>query len=169
MVLQTDADEAPPGEDVSEPVYGAPARWIDADRQDEAALSGQTVVTPSEVLATHLLEMHEAKLDRLMTLKALRRLLDADVTLSDSARAEANRRMLDELMPDKVPLDVLLAVLRLLLVRTGFDPQPALILEAIAEVRGGAAIGPRMSASMCANAWASSWWPGCAAPMAACR
>jgi flagellar biosynthesis protein FlhA len=135
MLLQTDADEAPPGEDVSEPVYGAPARWIPADRQDEAALSGQTVVTAAEVLATHLLEIIKRNLDRLMTLKALRRLLDELTALSDSSRAEANRRMLDELIPDKVPVDVLLAVLRLLLAEQVSIRNLGLILETIAELR----------------------------------
>ncbi|MCE8472129.1 FHIPEP family type III secretion protein, partial [Rhodovulum sulfidophilum] len=47
----------PPGEDVREPVYGAPARWVSADRREELALQGVTVVNASEVLATHLLEV----------------------------------------------------------------------------------------------------------------
>ena len=47
----------PEGTEVKEPVYGAPARWIPPDARDEAALAGVTVVTPTEVLATHLLEV----------------------------------------------------------------------------------------------------------------
>jgi len=67
---------------------------------------------------------------------ALRRLLDAMTGLSDSARAEANRRMLDDLIPDKVPTDLLLAVLKLLLEERVSIRNMALILEAIAEARG---------------------------------
>jgi flagellar biosynthesis protein FlhA len=41
LVLKGDAaDLLPPGEDVAEPVYGAPARWIDAGAREEAALTG---------------------------------------------------------------------------------------------------------------------------------
>ena len=64
--------DAPPGEDVAEPVYGAPARWIGTDAADDAAVLGFTVVTPVEVLATHLLETIKRNFPRLMTLKSLR-------------------------------------------------------------------------------------------------
>lgn len=131
-------DEAavPPGGDVREPVYGAPARWIPAERQEEAALAGVTVVGPTEVLATHLLEVVKRNFARLMTLKALRRLLDEYGRVSDPVRAEANRKLLDELIPDKVPVDLLLAVLRLLLEERVSIRNLPLILEATAEGRG---------------------------------
>ncbi|WP_422071184.1 flagellar biosynthesis protein FlhA [Tranquillimonas rosea] len=135
-LLSGDVPDAPPGEDVAEPVYGAPARWIAADARDEAALTGLTIVTPTEVLATHLLEVIKANFSRLMTLKALRRLLDEMTRLTDDNRAEANRRMLDELIPDKVPVDLLLAVLRLLLEERVSIRNLPLILEVVAEARG---------------------------------
>lgn len=135
--------ELPPGEDVDEPVYRAPARWIAAEFQEDAALQGATVVTPTEVLATHLLEVMKQNFARLLSLKALRRLLDEFTNLSDPARSEANRRLLDELVPDKVPVDTLLAVLRLLLdERVSVRNLPA-ILEAVAEARPGQA-GPEV-------------------------
>ncbi|MBM9596130.1 flagellar biosynthesis protein FlhA [Roseitranquillus sediminis] len=129
----------PAGEDVREPVYGAPARWVDVEMQDDAATSGVTVVTPTEVLATHLLEVLKRNFPRLLTLKALRRLLDELVNLSDSDRSAANRRMVDELVPEKVPVDLLLAVLRLLLEERVSIRNLPLIIEAIAEARPGAA------------------------------
>ncbi len=125
----------PPGEDVREPVYGAPARWIPAAEQEEAALSGSTVVTPTEVLATHLLEVIKRNFGRLMSLRALRRLLEETCNLSDPVRADANRRILDELIPDKVPIDLLLSVLRLLLEERVSIRNLLLIVEAIAEAR----------------------------------
>ena len=137
LVLLGDGSvEAPPGEDVREPVYGAPARWIAPDLQEEVAVSGLTVVTPTEVLATHLLEVLKQNLARLLTLKGLRRLLEEFTNLSDRARAEANRRLLDELVPDKVPVDLLLTVLKLLLDERVSIRNLPLILEAIAESRG---------------------------------
>ena len=135
LVLLSDRDTAPVGIDVQEPVYGAPARWIRPDQQEEAALSGLTVVSPTEVLATHLLEVLKANLHRLLSLRGLRRLLDEFVRLSDPQRAEANRRLLDELVPDKVPIDLLHAVLRLLLEERVSIRNLPLILEAISEAR----------------------------------
>lgn len=136
LVLLADGVATPDGVEVREPVYGAPARWVRTDRQEEAAIAGLTVVSPAEVLATHLLEVIRANLARLLSLRGLRRLLDEFVNLSDPARAEANRRLLDEMMPDKVPVDLLLMVLRLLLEERVSIRNLPLILESIAESRG---------------------------------
>ncbi|WP_415922551.1 flagellar biosynthesis protein FlhA [Tateyamaria sp. SN6-1] len=125
----------PPGLDTTEPVYGAPARWIDEDAQDGAAVSGVTIVTPTEILATHLLEVVKKNFSRLLSLKSLRKLLAEMTNISDPTRAEANRKLLDELIPDKVPIDVLHAVLRLLLDEQVSIRNLPLILEATAEAR----------------------------------
>lgn len=135
LALLTDGITAPEGQNVKEPVYGAPARWIRPDDQEAAVLSGLTVVTAPEVLATHLLEVMKLNLARLLTLRGLRRLLDEFVTLSDPRRAEANRRLLDELVPEKVPVDLMLSVLRLLLEERVSIRNLPLILESIAEAR----------------------------------
>jgi flagellar biosynthesis protein FlhA len=135
LALLDAAVPPPEGVDAREPVYGAPARWIDPDRQETAVLAGLTVVTPAEVLSTHLLETIRGSLARLLTLKGLRRLLDEFVSLSDTARAAANRRLLEDLVPDKVPYELLLPVLRLLLEERVSIRNLPLILEAIAEGR----------------------------------
>ncbi|MBZ4022109.1 flagellar biosynthesis protein FlhA [Rhodobacter sp. TJ_12] len=135
-LISDNRDFLPEGKDVREPVYGAPARWLPASQQEDAALAGSTVVSPTEVLATHLLEVIKRNFGRLMTLRALRRLLEEVCNLSDPVRADANRRLLDELIPDKVPTDLLLAVLRLLLEERVSIRNLMVIVEAIAEVRG---------------------------------
>jgi flagellar biosynthesis protein FlhA len=136
LALMPDNHSAlPPGTDVTEPVYGAPARWIGAQNQDAAAVAGATVVTPPEILATHLLEVIKQNFSRLLTLKSLRRLLNEMTELSDAFRAEANRKLLDDLVPDKVPMDTLHSVLRLLLDERVSIRNLPLILEAIAEAR----------------------------------
>lgn len=134
-LLQPGTLSLPQGIEVREPVYNAPARWIDSADQEAAVLSGVTVVTPSEVLATHLLEVIKRNLGRLLSLKALRRIIDEMTRLSDPSRADANRRLLDEMIPDRVPIDVLHAVLRLLLEEQVSIRNLPLILEAIAEGR----------------------------------
>ncbi|MCR9125044.1 MAG: flagellar biosynthesis protein FlhA [Rhodobacteraceae bacterium] len=125
----------PRGRDVVEPVYGAPARWINPKDQEDAALAGVTIVSPAEIMATHLLEVIKRNFSRLLTLKSLRRILGEMVNLSEPRRSEANRKLLDELIPDKVPIDTLHAVLRLLLDEQVSIRNMPLILEAVAEAR----------------------------------
>lgn len=131
-----DSSKMPAGKDTTEPVYGAPARWIAHKDQEAAALAGVTIVTPTEILATHLLEVVKHNFSRLLTLKSLRRLLQEMTNITDPARSEANRKMLDELIPDKVPIDILHSVLRLLLDEQVSIRNLPLILEATAEARG---------------------------------
>lgn len=135
LALVDDKDKAGKSDLVEEPVYGAPAVWIDHAAQEGAALAGQTVVAPCEVLATHLLECLRKNLSRLLTFKSLQRLLDELVNLSDPKRSEANRRLLDELVPDKVPLDVLHSVLRLLLAEQVSIRNLPIIIESVAKAR----------------------------------
>jgi flagellar biosynthesis protein FlhA len=125
-----------PGEDVAEPVYGAPARWIPQASQEDAAAQGLPVIAPGEVIATHLLETVKANFGRLFTRRALRSLLEEFTRPSDPARAEANRKLLDEFVPDKVPHDMLQTVLRHLLEERVPIRNLPLVLEATAEGRG---------------------------------
>lgn len=136
MILLNDGDAgAPPGEDVSEPVYGAPARWIDAGEQDAAALSGLSVITPTEVVATHLLEIIKDNFALLFSRRGMRKLLEEFAAVSDPARAAANRRLLDEFIPDKVPVDLLQGVIRKLLEERVSVRNLPMILEAIMEAK----------------------------------
>ena len=125
-----------PGEDVAEPVYGAPARWVPQASQEDAASQGLPVIAPGEVIATHLLETVKANFGRLFTRRALRNLLEEYTRPSDPARAEANRKLLDEFVPDKVPHDLLQTVLRYLLEERVSVRNLPLVLEAAAEGRG---------------------------------
>ena len=138
-LLPQDTALVPAGQDVAEPVYGAPARWLTNDLADDASLHGATVITPAEVLATHLLETIKSNLARLIGLKTLRRLLDELTSLSDQSRADANQRLFDDLIPDRVPTDLLLSVLRLLLEESVSIRNLPLIVESIAEARSATA------------------------------
>lgn len=124
------------GDAVREPVYLSPARWIDRNAQDDAATRGATVVTPMEVLSTHLMEVVKANLSALLTLGAMQRQIEELKTLSDSARAERNRRYFDGMIPDKVSPEMLLAVLRALLDEKVSIRNLPLIVDAMAEFRG---------------------------------
>ncbi len=136
LVLISDGIEnLPVGRDVKEPVYGAPARWIPLSQKENAVFAGATLVEPAEVLATHLLEVLKRNLSRLLGLRSLRRLLDELTNLSEPSRSEANKQVFDELIPEKVPMDVLLATLKLLLHERVSIRNLPLILESIAEIR----------------------------------
>jgi len=137
LVLLNAQDELDPldGRAVAEPVYGAPAKWIAPTLQEEAALRGLSVVSPTEVIATHLLELIKDNFARLFSRRALRKLLDEFVLVSESGRAEANRRILDEFIPDKISVDLLHTVLRLLLEEKVSIRNLPLILESISEAQ----------------------------------
>lgn len=124
------------GHVVEEPVFGAPAKWISQSEREDAVIIGCTVVAPPEILATHLLEVVKQNLSRLLNQRTLRRLLDEFGNLSDPIRNKANKRLLDDLIPDKVQIETLLQVLRLLLDEQVSIRNLALILETLAEGRG---------------------------------
>lgn len=123
------------GVTVREPVYSSPARWLAREDQDEAATMGATVVTPMEVLSTHLMEVVKANLSSLLTLAAMQRQIEELKTLSDPSRAERYRRYLDSMIPDKVSPESLLAVLRALLEERLSIRNLPLIIDAIFEFR----------------------------------
>ncbi len=137
-VMVLTRDDAPldiPGKDVTEPVYQAPARWIPADQSENAVVLGLPVIEPVEVIATHLLEVIKANFGRLMTRRALRRILDEFVSTSDSTKAEANKKILDEFITDDTPFDLVQAVFRLLLEERVSIRNLPVILESISEGR----------------------------------
>lgn len=123
------------GSRVLEPVYSTPARWVSRQIQDDLVIRGLTVVTPMEILSTHLMEVVKAGLPSLLTLAALQRQLEELKTVSDPVRAERNRRHLDSLIPDKVSPETLLAVLRGLLEERISIRNLMLIVDSLGEAR----------------------------------
>ena len=137
LVLLNEGENAPSGDGlVREPVYGAAARWVSEAERESEVLSGLTVVSPPEVLATHLLEVVKRNFARLLNYRSLKKILDEFVNISDPARAEMNQRMLDEMIPEKVPFEMLQGVLRMLLEEEVSIRNLPLILDSIAEARG---------------------------------
>jgi flagellar biosynthesis protein FlhA len=136
VLVGDNAVMVPAGQDVKEPVYGAPARWVDRADQNEIAISGLTIVTPAEVLATHLLEVIKSNFPKLLSLKSLHRLLDEFTTPTDARRAVSNRKLIDALIPEKVSMELLISVLRLLLAERVSIRNLPTILEAMAEMKG---------------------------------
>ncbi|MEM9234328.1 MAG: FHIPEP family type III secretion protein, partial [Pseudomonadota bacterium] len=125
-----------PGTATTEPVYGAEARWVTTMDADRLAERGVTIIEPVEVLATHLLESVQNGFDRLMSRRSLREALDCFVDLSDESRSGANRKLIDEFVPEKVTPETLQWVMRGLLSEKISVRNIPLILESIVEHQG---------------------------------
>ncbi|AUH33763.1 flagellar biosynthesis protein FlhA [Paracoccus tegillarcae] len=125
-----------PGAVVREPVYGSPARWLPTDQQEEASMAGATVVSPMEIISTHLMEVVRSNLAALMTMAAMQRQIEELKSLSDPSRAERHRLYFDSMLPEKVAPDMLLAVLRALLTESISIRNLPLIVDALYEYRG---------------------------------
>ena len=136
LVIADDVNALPfPGEDVEEPVYKAPARWIALKHRDDAAAMGYAVVEAGEVISTHLLETIKQNFGRLVTRRSVRRILDEYTKTTDPERSAANQRLIDEFIPDKTPIEFVQAVFRLLLEEMTPVRNIPVILEAIADGR----------------------------------
>jgi len=122
-----------PGDTTQEPVFKAPARWVDPESENELTLLGVTTVAPVEVLATHLLEVIQDNLPALLTRRSLRETLDAFKGVTASDRADGNKRLMDEFFPDKAPIELLHSVMRLLLEERISVRNLPLLLETVAD------------------------------------
>lgn len=120
---------------IREPVFNTNAKWTSSDAQEAAALAGATIVTPMEVLSTHLMEVVKSSLSELLTLTALQRLIAELKEMSDPARAKAYQTYFDNMLPEKVTPELLLGVLRQMLDEGLSIRNLPLIVDAVHECR----------------------------------
>lgn len=117
------------GLETKEPVFGLPAIWITDDRKDEAQYNGYTVVDLSTIVATHLTEVMKANLAELFGRQELVKILDNF--------KEENPKIVSDLVPEIMPLGIVLKVLQNLL-REGVSIRDLrTILETLAEFGPG--------------------------------
>jgi len=113
------------GVPTTEPAFGLPAFWIQENQRDHAQLLGYTVVDPATVITTHLSELVKQQAPDLVGRTELQTLLD---TLK-----EANPKLVEDLVPNVVPMGVLLKVVQNLLRERVPVRDLARILEATAD------------------------------------
>jgi len=113
------------GVETKEPVFGLPAIWITEDRKDDAQFNGYTVVDLSTIVATHLTEVLKANLSELLGRQELVRLVDTF--------KEENPKIVSDLIPDILPLGVILKVMQNLLKESVSIRDLRTILETLAE------------------------------------
>ena len=75
-----------------EPSYGVDAKWINQDKVEEAELYGYTVVDPSSIIITHLMEVIRMKAHELLGREEVKIMIDAT--------KERYPVVIDELIPD---------------------------------------------------------------------
>ncbi len=112
------------GTATTDPAFGTPALWIDANVRDQAEMFGYTVVEPGSVLATHLTETVRRHADEILTRDACKHLIDE---LKQTSPA-----VVDELIPNVMKLSGVQQILQMLL-REGV---PIRQLSAILETLG---------------------------------
>jgi flagellar biosynthesis protein FlhA len=64
-----------PGIHTTEPTFGLPATWVDANLKEEASLKGYTVVDAATVLSTHLTELLKNNMSDLLSYGEVQKLL----------------------------------------------------------------------------------------------
>ena len=110
---------------VKEPTFGLDALWINSDKAEEAELYGLTVVDPTTILVTHLLEIIKSKAHELIGRQEVKLIID-------SAK-ERYSAVVDELIPDLMTLGEVQKVLQNLLRENISIKDRITILETLAD------------------------------------
>jgi flagellar biosynthesis protein FlhA len=96
-----------PGLETKEPAFGAAAKWISPQMQEQALANGYAVVDHTSVMATHLAEVVRSHAHELLTRHETKRLLDA--------LSETQPKLLEELVPKLLSLGDVQKILQQLL------------------------------------------------------
>ena len=108
-----------------EPSFGLDAMWITKDKVEEAELKGYTLVDPSTILVTHLLEIIKEKSHELMGREEVKAIIDAT--------KDRYSVVVDELIPDLMTLGEVQKVLQNLLKEKVSIKDRVTILETLAD------------------------------------
>ncbi len=106
MSTRPDAGEIA-GTQTTEPAFNLPAVWIEKDDKSTAEMEGYTVVEPAAVLATHLSELIRSHGDELLSRQDVKDMCESIREFAPS--------LIEDLIPDKVPVNTLHNVLRAML------------------------------------------------------
>ncbi len=96
-----------PGVETRDPAFGLDAIWIDATQRDQAQTLGYTVVDANTVIATHLSQLLQTHAYELLGHEEVQHLLDKLISVAP--------KLVENLIPDTVPLGILVKILQNLL------------------------------------------------------
>jgi len=113
------------GIETREPAFNLPALWVPENQKEEAMLAGYTVVDPSTVIATHLTEIFRHQLYEFLGRQEVQSLLDN--------LAKRAPKVVEELVPDVLPLGTVQKVLQNLVKENVSIRDLLTIVEAMAD------------------------------------
>ena len=113
------------GIEATEPAFGLPAVWIDEKEKESVQAKGIVVVDPATVITTHLTEIVKMYADELLGRQDVQALLDS--------LAGSHPKVVEELVPNIVPLGTLQKVLQRLLRERVSIRDLLTILETVAD------------------------------------
>ncbi|QNM98139.1 flagellar biosynthesis protein FlhA [Chitinimonas koreensis] len=114
-----------PGTPTTDPTFGLPATWIDAHLKEQAQSLGYTVVDASTVVATHISNLLQGHAAELLGREEVQQLLDH--------LSKEFPKLVEDIVPKVVPLNVLQKVLQGLLDEGMHIRDMRTILETLAE------------------------------------
>ena len=141
-----------PGDDVIEPVFGLPARWIPLEFRAEAEIAGNTVVDRAALIVTHLAELVRRRAGRLLSRTDVKALLDSvnatdPAVVEDLAAAAVGvadvQRVLASLLDEGIPIRDLVRILEAISERARITKAPDALTEA-----ARAALGPAITSAL---------------------
>ncbi|OQW86906.1 MAG: flagellar biosynthesis protein FlhA [Rhodoferax ferrireducens] len=116
------------GTPTTDPAFGLPAHWIDAQQKEAAQMAGFTVVDSETVMATHLSHLMQVQAAKLLSRTETQQLVEH---VSKQAP-----KLIEEVVPKMVPIAVFQKVLQLLLEESVHIRDIRTIIESLAEHAG---------------------------------
>ena len=143
-----------PGLDTKEPAFGAAAKWISPQLQEQALANGYAVVDHTSVMATHLAEVVRAHAYELLTRHETKRLLDAMSETQPKLVEELVpkllslgevQKVLQQLLREQVSIRDLPAILETLIDTAPLTKNPVQLVETVRQTLGRALVQPLLS------------------------
>lgn len=129
MVMDPSGGEVKlPGTHTTEPTFGLPATWVEAQYREDASLRGYTVVDPATVLSTHLTETIKGNVSELVTYGDVQKLLK-------ELQGE-QAKLVDDLIPSQITVSGVQRILQALLSERVSVRDLGTILEGVSEAVG---------------------------------
>lgn len=144
-----------PGDDIREPVFGLPARWVPIEFRAEADVAGHTVVDRSALVVTHLAEVVRRRAGRLLSRTDVKGLIEGvsatdpavvdDLGANNVSQAQV-QSVLATLLDDGIAIRDLVRILEAVGDRARTATAPDSLVAAARE-----ALGPAITASYATN------------------
>jgi flagellar biosynthesis protein FlhA len=144
-----------PGDDVVEPVFNLPARWVPSEFRAQAESIGATVVDRSSLIVTHLSEVVRRRAGKLLSRSDVRALVESvkqtDPTVTDELAAAGItmgdvQRILSALLEEGIPVRDLVRILEVVSERGRHTKATEPLVEAVR-----AELGPSISTMYAKN------------------